>query len=350
MWKYDKKYDTLFHSEIIKYNNNLNKIKPLFLKLSKLEQEFIYIVFCKYKQRYKDYFSLYLIILYWLVFLRQPIFNYISLNKKEQSIIDLLLNNFVYEKTWNYGDTIKTYLKMWRKFFYLKVLVKSTILLNKRYMKLINHKEKLYINSLWYIIPLINYYNIKWEIKNSIENAYFKVKFPTQYKEIDKAINKKLWNKNVIEDLINKINDILYYKWYSYNIYIRQKSHFSIFWKMLRNKQIKDLIWIKMLFNNIKQLKFFENELWKHFKIVQKKDYYENTKINGYNWIHINILFLFFWKEIEVEFQLRTLKDDHIINNSKKINHFQYSMYEWKYSPVFTEVNETLRILKNILW
>lgn len=347
--KDDEKYLLLFDFNNSKYYRNLQVLKPLFKKLSKKYKEFIYTIFLKYKQRYNDEYSLYLIIIYCLIFLKKDVKNYIILNKKENEILKLMIDNFVFEKKLDFENSINTYLDMWKKLFYLKVLVKSTILLDKRFNIFIQHKIDDYYNSLWYLIPIINYYNIKWEIKNAIENSYFKYKFPNKYKEIEKEIRKKLWKKNLIEDLVNKINDILFIKGYCYNIYIRQKSNFSIFVKKLRKNWIKDLVWVKVLFHKIDHLFYFEKEIEKHFKCINKKNYYENSKKNWYTWIHINLIFLFFWKEIEIEMQLRTIKDERKILNNKNLNHLSYSIEQWKYPHIFIEINDSINIMKKKL-
>ncbi len=144
-------------------------------------------------------------------------------------------------------------------------------------------------------VPIANLLGI-WELKSQLEDYCFKALHPKDYEHIERLINESDFNKvEYIEKSSEAIKKILDTKGIPYhNIEGRQKTHFSIFQKMLRGKsftQINDFVGLRIIVDNVDSCYQALGAIHQHFtpKIGRFKDYIAVPKNNGYQSIHTTV-------------------------------------------------------------
>lgn len=350
---YDKnnRYNDLFHNN--QYEIKLKNLKMFFNKLDDIHKNFIYFIYFKFKEINNSSYYHYLIIVYSLLYFKKIKITNSNLTKKVKKDLILLLSNCSYEREWDVKNILKTYLEMWKELTFIKMLIKYGIITNPDYKKFIDHNRKDYCKNLWYIIPLLSYYWLYWSYNKVFQDTYFKTVNEVEYNkvkdQIDDFFEKINTRKDIFESITNNFSMQLNNKKILNIFYIRKKSYFSIYNKFIKNKDIKDLLWIKILVSNMKDLYKIDELFTKKYNIINKKDYYNKSKANWYNWIHYILKYLHFWKTIPIEIQVRTWKDENEIKNNINKNHFTYSINNNKWGVNFKEINKSLEVLWNLI-
>lgn len=315
-----------------------------FDKLDCDQQKLIRIVILRYKKLgYNDYYILFALI-YGLVFFKVLKSSDPMISDMDRDKIDIMFQSFYYEVHNKQEELLNLIFLMDDNFLILKMSFKySVILLGPENNKLITNKEN-YNRSMGWLIPYLT-------LKESpylgfFQDYYFKTNYPKEYNETKNAFLQQIsqielpWEYMI--GIINDITDSMKRAHSLGYITVRKKSYFSLFNKMQRKdyNHFSDSIWIRIIFENKVNLKKFVKQYEDDFIYSEKKDYIAKPKANGYSSIHYRYLSLYRSNEILVELQIRTKKMDDAIHDIRSISHFNYTVNENKWSPLFKEVQQ----------
>lgn len=122
---------------------------------------------------------------------------------------------------------------------------------------------------------------------------------------------------------------------------MRKKSYFSLFSKYNRKQtlNVTDTLGMRIIFADLKSLYKFVDVFESDFVYLKKKDFIHHPKDNGYKSIHYSFINPFRNSEILVELQIRTKKMDKDINENNLLSHFNYTIFQHKWDPLFEEVH-----------
>ena len=184
---------------------------------------------------------------------------------------------------------------------------------------------------------------------------YFKKIYTEKYKETKELYLEKInsvpfpWDHMIT--VINNLNNIMLEAWILWRTQIRKKSYFSLYNKIKRkeSEDIVDSIWVRIILNTKKDIYKFTKVFENRYIFKQKKDFINFPKENWYKSIHYS--FLTPYRDIEVlaELQIRTIKMDSEINDSKEISHYNYTKNKKKWSEEFVEIIEWEKLLNEII-
>ncbi len=337
--KLQKEYDFLLNNYFINvskkylllYKNSIIRIK----KYSKDERTIILAVF-------------HWLLFFWLIDLKDWL---ISEYYRERLII--LKKVYDYEMDWNKKKYLKSIFEMDYELFLVKMIIKLTILSYwKDYLNLIKNKENYYKFS-WLIIPYLTLRDSKYLW--FFQDIYFKHLFPWRYLKTKRFYFKKIkklelpWEHFI--SIINNLADTMSEANVIWKTKIRRKTYFSIYNKIKRKKwnDIFDILWTRIIFKSIQNLKRFVKVFEDKYIYLNKKDYILSPKQNWYKSIHYRYISLFRDIEILVELQIRTEQIDRNIHWNKNISHFTYTLNKNKWSKEFEEVKYGYNYLNNYI-
>ena len=330
-----------------KFNNILNNH---FKQIPKKNQKIVKYIFYKYKNYCNKEYYIYLAFLYLHIYFKAITINHDIVSVKDRNFINQLFLLLEYEMNANPRQYIATLLNIDIHIFKLKIITKYIILCNCKECDDIIPNMDLYYKSLWWIIPLLSFKEFP-KIWSFFEDIYFEKIYPKEFnwtKNYYLIQSKKfsvLWNFliDIMIDVSTILKDLSIY-WITE---IRRKSLFSYYNKILKKKwsKISDIVWIRLILNNEKNLMKFRKEFEKKFVIEKIKDYIKNPKPNWYRSLHYSFIYVHSNYNIEVELQLRTKEMDDEIRNTKEICHFIYSKNTSKWASLFSEVKKWLSYL-----
>lgn len=295
------------------------------------------------KKHTKDERTIILAILYWLLFFwlintRHPMINSFYRDK-----LIILKKSYKYEMEGEKVKYLKNLFEMEQDLFMVKMVMKLTILSYwKKYLNLIENKKN-YLRFSWLIIPYLTLRESRflW----FFQDIYFQNLFPWKYRKTKAFYFKKIkkielpWEHLI--SILNSLADTMAEAKVIWKTKIRRKTYFSIYNKIKRKnwKEIFDILWARIIFKSIKDLKKFIEIFEEKYIFITKKDYVTSPKNNWYKSIHYSYSSLFKDIEIMVELQLRTEQMDRDIHGDKNISHFNYTLSKNKWGKEFSEVN-----------
>ncbi len=265
----------------------------------------------------------------------------------------ILDKSYRYEMDWDREAYLKSIFEMEYPLFLVKMVMKLTILSYwKEYLNLIENKKN-YFRFAGLLIPYLTLRESKflW----FFQDVYFKNLFPWKYKKTKAFYFKKIkkielpWEHLI--SILNNLTDNMSDANVMWKMKIRRKTYFSIYNKMKTKKEeeIFDILWVRIVFNCIHDLKKFEEIFEQKYVILKKKDYILNPNDNWYQSVHYRFISLFRDLEIMVELQIRTDKMDRAIHWNKEISHFTYTLNKNKWSKEFEDVNFGLEYLNKYI-
>lgn len=324
-----------------------------FHKLDEKQQKLILIVIQRYKiygnSEYYVLFSLiYGCVFFWILWKNDPI-----ISDTDRKKMDLMIQSYYFDCGWEKEKYLDLMIQMDDDFLVLKMSIKYTLLvLGDEYGYIIKNKEN-YYRSIGWLIPYLTLKESKflW----FFQDFYFKTNYRKEYLETKKTFLDEVSKIELPwEYMIGVVNDLTdtMTKSSSIGIFkVRKKSYFSLYNKMQRKNynHFSDSIGVRIIFENRLNLKKFIKQFENDFMYMNKKDYIENTKENGYRSVHYKYLSFYRSTEILVELQLRTKKMDEQINTIRSISHFDYTVRTNKWSKLFTEVHEWYDYIMKII-
>lgn len=163
-------------------------------------------------------------------------------------------------------------------------------------------------------VPVANLLGI-WELKSQLEDLSFKTLFPEEFKMIDENVKKtNIKHDKLLKRSIEAVKKLLRsYDIKDFKIEGREKSHYSIYRKMLRQgksfNEIFDLMGIRIVVADVGACYQVLGILHQNFtpKLGRLKDYIAIPKNNGYQSIHTTVFGI---DGNLTEFQIRTEEMD----------------------------------------
>lgn len=265
----------------------------------------------------------------------------------------ILENLHRYEMEWNREKYLESIFEMDYEIFLVVIIIKLTILSYwKNYLDLIENKKN-YFKSSWLIIPYLTLTESKflW----FFQDIYFKNLFPWKYKKTKNFYFKKMKKLELpgehLISIINNLTDTMSDVKVIWKAKIRRKTYFSIYNKMkIKNSEdIFDILWVRIIFKSIQDLKKFSEEFEHKYVFINKKDYITHPKENWYKSLHYRFIALFRDLEIMVELQLRTDKMDRDIHLNSEISHFTYTLDRNKWAEDFEDVHFGFKYLNDYI-
>lgn len=285
---------------------------------------------------------------FWLIDIDNPLIS--DFYKKRLLILD---QSYKFEMVWNKKDYLNNLFEMEHEVLLVKIVLKLTVLSYwKVFLDFIENRKNYYRFS-WLIIPYLTLIESKflW----FFQDVYFKNVFPKKYLKTKDFYFKKIKKMELpwehLISILNNLTDTMSDINIIWKTKIRRKTYFSIYNKMkIKNwEDIFDILWVRIIFKSIQDLKKFTEEFESKYVILNKKDYICNPKKNGYQSIHYMFVSLFRDLEITVELQLRTEKMDRDIHWNYEISHYTYSLNKNKWSEEFKDVIFGFSYLNNYI-
>lgn len=326
-----------------KIKKRLERISDLyFYKLPEEYQQLVKIVILRYRKYSDNEYYILFILIYWLVFFNIIDTDNNNLTQEDRENLANVKQSYLYDIQWEKEKYIESMIWLNDDLFQLKMVLKYTLIVSTdNYIKLVTNIDN-YYTSIWYIIPYLTLRESK--LLGFFQDIYFKKVYNTEYNEtkniyleqvsqIELPWEYMIWIVNELSDLMSKTEVM-------WKIKIRKKSYFSLYNKMNRKNynHFSDTIWVRIIFQKLSELKKFMKSFEDINICIQKKDYINSQKENGYQSMHYKYLSFYRNTEILVELQLRTQKMDNAIHKSRTLSHFNYTVKKNKWSPLFKEV------------
>jgi GTP pyrophosphokinase len=154
-----------------------------------------------------------------------------------------------------------------------------------------------------------------YRIKSELEDISFRYLYPESYKRIeDKKIKIEAYSKPCIEEMLNKIEEILESKEIPNEIKTRTKNIYGLYKKISEGKKIEDihdLLSLKIMVNEIQECYLALGLVHSKYNPINNKfkDYIWNPKTNMYRSLHTTV---FGEDDRLVQTQIRTFDMDEI--------------------------------------
>jgi len=151
------------------------------------------------------------------------------------------------------------------------------------------------------------------KIKNELNDMCFKIVQPEDYKKTLIVINEdKKYYKNQLEEVSNKIEEILKNNSIDFEITKRMKGIYSTYKKLKTFEILTDLFGIRIIVNSVIECYFVLGLIHTNFINVKDtfKDFISTPKYNLYQSLHTNVIY----DNCRIEFQIRTFDMDRIAN------------------------------------
>lgn len=322
--------------------NLLEKDKKILLQL----------IFFRYKKHFPKNYYLYFMLIYWLFYFKLITLTDLRLDKTIRDLLSQFYDSFLLEQqTSDAKEFVTSFLNLPDQLKDLKIVIKYTVLTWGEKTESLVWDMKKYLVWIWYLLPWISYKKM-YKIEQVFQEYYFKWLYPNEYKEAHELYTSKLlvldnWDKILVK-VVNTLSYLLSRKWLYWLVFIREKTLFSFYNKLLRkewvsNIEISDILWAKLLLRKESDIKTFLVELEKVYTVIKRKDYLSHEKNSGYRWYHIVFLYTFWNLVVPIELQMRTSKEETKINNWT-ISHFYYSLRENKWNKKFVEIRKGLEL------
>lgn len=294
------------------------------------------------KKHAKDERTIILTLLHWLLFFWLINIKNTLISDYYRKRINVIRESYKHEMLWDKKNYLKCIFEMDNEVFIVKMCIKVTILSHwDDYIQLIENKKN-YFSFTWLLIPYLTLRESRflW----FFQEIYFKNLFPWKYRKTKSFYFRKLkkidlpWEHLI--SILNNLSDTMSEVKVIGKTKIRRKTYFSIYNKLKRKnwEDIFDILWTRIIFKSIKDLKKFVDIFEKKYVYIKKKDYIISPKKNWYQSLHYRFISLFRNIEILVELQLRTDEMDRDIHWDKNISHFTYTLRKNKWAPEFWEV------------
>jgi len=284
-----------------------------------------------------------LALIYWLLYFSIIKNNHIIITKKDLENLEIIRKTFKLEVDWDFKYFLENVLKMDKDLFLLKIIIKYNVLsFEKKFINIVDNPKN-YYKSIWYIIPYLTY--LESPLLWFFQDIYFKKVYPTKFEKIRKyyidKINKIEFPWEHMFFIVNNISDLMNGAWIIWKTQVRRKTYFSIYNKLNRKKWVwlLDTIWIRVIFWSMEDLNNFYELFESKYVFLNKKDYINNPKENGYQSLHYKYISPYRDTQILVELQLRTMEMDKKIKENNSLSHFEYTVKQNKWSKLFKEVN-----------
>lgn len=285
-----------------------------------------------------------LVLLYGLIYFSKIDIDNEHISSQNRLKILKLKELLTYEMKWQKEEFLNEIYKLDEELLNLKMIIKYTVILfeNKGQNIILPNGRNNYFKSIGHIIPYLTLKESK--LLSFFQDTYFKKLYPQQFiktKMIYLEKMKKSWTTGwYIISIINNLNEWLFEASIYARVQMRKKSYFSIFNKIKRkhNADFLDSIWVRIIFQDMKDLDNFVEIFETKFIYSKKKDYIENPKDNWYQSIHYTFMTPYANNEVYVELQLRTEQMDKNIREAKEISHYSYTIKANKWDNMFEEV------------
>ncbi len=330
----NKMYRNKFNRLLLSY---ASKLDPSYLSLIKI----VIIRFKKYSDN--EYYIL-LSLLYALYFFKIIDLDSKILKKRDRKNIKRMIEVYEYTLLWEFEKYTYSTMRLSPDLLLFKEIINYTVLLSEdNYLKIVSHTEN-YYKSCWYMIPCLTMSESR--LLAFFQDIYFKKIYPKEYK-ITKQWTLWQWTSYEIPwayhiEVINDLSYLITEAKVIWKIQIRKKTYFSLYNKMKRKNSntLSDTIWVRIIFDDLPDLYAFIQTFEEKCVYTKKKDYITSPKSNGYQSIHYKYISPYRNEEVQVELQLRTIEMEKWIHNRKEISHFNYTIKENKWAPLFTEVHD----------
>ena len=327
------------------YNENKDKISEDLKLLIKN----VIVIFKRYSSD-ENYYTLTLI--YWLLHFKIIEKSHPIIEKNDLKRLWDIIESFQYEMKWDYKNFLYCILKMDRRLFFFKTVIKYSILSFEKKFKWITPNPENYYKSIGYVIPYLTY--IESPLLSFFQDFYFKKVYPRKYQKIKKYYYENIISKDMewshMYFMVNSLWVIMQESWTFWITKVRRKAYFSMYNKMIRKQTNEnyDNIWIRILFKNNEELKKFTEVFEYRYMFSEKKDYVNNPKENWYQSMHYRFLSPFRDTNIIVELQLRTIEMNTKIHNDS-LSHFMYTINENKWAKQFKEIHKWYQYILKFL-
>ncbi len=337
-----------------KYQKKIQIIFDTYAHLMKEEDlNFIRIIMLRFKKNSTNEYFIVLTLIYGFIFF--------GAMKKDDPFITAQDRNYIEQiETAIYADIagdFETYVQqmfeMENDLFLLKIVIKYTVLNSPVFLKNIVPNLDNYYKSIGYIIPLLTLKESSFLL--FFQDTYFKYMYPKEYTEIKKIHLEKTSQSELpgeyIISTINSLSTILEKAGVQGTMKLRKKSYFSLYGKYNNEQKLEvmDTLWIRLVFQNLKNLYKFKSIFESDFVSLKTKNYIKNPKKNWYKSIHYTFINPFRMSEILVELQIRTKKMNDFIHNNALLSHFHYTIFQHKWDPLFQEVLSGYNILNDLI-
>ena len=323
--------------------------------VSQDDLDFIKLVILRFKENSSNEYYVVLILIYWFFFFDALSLDSHLIDEIDRENIFKILKTFRADVEWDFKTYIFEMLGYDNDLFLVKIIIKYTLLNGDwKWLALLSvWKLENYFKSIWYLIPVLTYKESSFLA--FFQDYYFKKLYAEEY---EKVRNKFLKETSKLElpwlYIINKINNLsnlMKTIWVYWIITIRKKSYFSLYGKYHRkqDKKVHDYIWMRIVFNSIWALNKFKSAFELGHIFLDKKDYIKNPKENWYKAIHYKYVTAFRTSQILVELQIKTMKMEKEVENSKTLSHFTYTVKKNKWDPLFVEVHKWYEIMEEYL-
>lgn len=284
-----------------------------------------------------------LALIYWLLYFSIIEKNHEIITKKDLENLKILKNSFKLETKWEFKSFLDEVLVMDKDLFLLKTIIKYNILsFEKKFINIVPNLNN-YYKSIWYLIPYLTY--IESPFLSFFQDIYFKKIYPHKFEKTRKYYIEKIskvefpWEH--MFTIVNNIWELMTESEVIWKTKVRRKTYFSIYNKLVRKKWawVLDTIWIRLVFWTIDDLKIFAWNFENRYVYIDKKDYINNPKENGYRSLHYKYISPYRDTQILVEIQLRTTEMDKEISDKSSISHFSYTVKQNKWHKIFKEIH-----------
>jgi len=301
----------------------------------------------------RDEASIILVIFHWLLLIGKIKMDNPLISDYFREKLIILEKSYKHQRNWDREAYLKSIFEMDHELFIVEMIIKLTILSYwNEYIDLIENKKN-YYRFAWLLIPYLKLKESKF--LGFFQDIYFKNLFPWKYKKTQyfyfKRFNQLELPWEHLMSILNNLTDTMSYANIIWKIKVRRKTYFSIYNKMKVKKgdEIFDILWVRIVFNSIGDLKKFDEIFEQKYVIIKKKDYILHPKNNWYESIHYRFLSLYWSANIMVELQIRTDKMDREIHWDAEISHFSYTLNNKKWSKEFEDVNFGMEYLNKYI-
>lgn len=314
---------------------------------------FIKIIILRFKKNSNNEYFIVLALIYWLVYFKALKYDDSRITDEDRAYLDKIYLSYLADVWGDKEKYLEYMIEMEDDLFLLKMVIKYTLLNTPEFLEKVIPNLENYYKSIWYIIPLMTLKESNFLL--FFQDFYFKKLYPVEYLRIKKYHLKQTSQSELpweyIISTINSLNQILFKAGVEWVFKMRKKSYFSLFSKYNKNEMapVMDSIGIRIIFRDLKNLNKFINIFESDFVFLKKKDYITTPKKSWYRSIHYTFINPFRSAEILVELQLRTKKMNRDINENNLLSHFNYTIFEHKWDPLFQEVHTGYQIMKKYI-
>ncbi|MBQ7222083.1 MAG: bifunctional (p)ppGpp synthetase/guanosine-3',5'-bis(diphosphate) 3'-pyrophosphohydrolase, partial [Bacteroidales bacterium] len=173
-------------------------------------------------------------------------------------------------------------------------------------------REKILSETMYIFIPLAHRLGL-FNIKTEMENIWLRFKEPEVYERISNRLEEiKEEKKDLIQRFIDPVSEIIATNGFLFKVSYRIKTPYSI-WKKMEIKKIPfeeifDLLAVRIIFKP-KDTSSERQQCWEifsliteqfHYKFDRTRDWVTQPKVNGYEALHLTVMFEGSWIEVQI--------------------------------------------------